>query len=73
LFLEEAGQEIAFNRPVIGPVFPVAQVFIAQGVLEKMDDPVLGVSFSGTDGGWHGLASFGFLICGRAFSLDPKK
>jgi hypothetical protein len=54
LFLEEAGQEIAFNRPVVGPVFPIAQVFVTQGVLEEMDDPVLGVSFSGTDGGGWG-------------------
>ena len=73
MILEEAGQEIGFNWPIIGPVFPVAQIFVTQGVLEEMEDPILGVSFSGTDGGWHGLASFGFLVCGRTFSLAHRQ
>jgi hypothetical protein len=43
------------------------------GVLEEVSDPVLGVSFSATDGGWHGLASFGLVIGDRAFPLAYRQ
>ena len=45
LALEEGAQIGLFDVAVVRPLFPVAQVVVAQGVAEQLDDAVLGETF----------------------------